>query len=199
MDDDITTLLDDWGRGDRTALDRLAPLVYPQLRGLASSYLRRERPGHTLQATSLVNELFLKLMARREARLQNRQHFYALAGKLMRLALIDHARISKADKRGSGTETVPLHDELSWVNAAGPEMIDLDRALTALEQLDAEQARMFEMRFILGCTVEETAELLGISKSNVDRKVRMARAWLYQRMTQRVADAPAPDSSPTST
>ena len=194
MDNDITTLLDDWGRGDRTALDRLAPLVYPQLRDLAAAHLRRERPGHTLQATSLVNELFLKLMARREAKFENRRHFYALAGKLMRLALIDHARTAKAHKRGSGAETVPLHDELSWVNAAGPEIIDLDRVLTALEQLDAEQAQMFEMRFLLGCTVEETAELLGTSKSNVDRKVRMARAWLFKKMS----DASAPDSAPTS-
>jgi RNA polymerase sigma factor (TIGR02999 family) len=194
MDLDITTLLDDWGRGDHTALDRLAPLVYPQLRELASSYLRRERQGHTLQATSLVNELFLKLMAQRQARLSNRQHFYALAGKLMRRALIDHARISKASKRGGGADKVPLHEELSWVDASGPEIIDLDRALTDLEQMDAEQAQMFEMRFLLGCTVDETAELLGTSKSTVDRKVRMARAWLFQRMS----DAAEGDSSPTS-
>ncbi|MBK9165902.1 MAG: sigma-70 family RNA polymerase sigma factor [Bryobacterales bacterium] len=195
MTGDITAILDQWGRGDRTALERLAPLVYPQLRTIAASCLNRESPGHTLQATGLVNELFLKFLARREARFESRAHFYALSAKLMRMALIDHARNGSAQKRGGGEAVfVPLHDEIPWINAADPEVVDLDRAIEELEQLDAEQARMVELRFILGCSVEETAGLLGVSKSSVDRKVRLARAWLFARL--RGTDAPAPDLAP---
>jgi RNA polymerase sigma factor (TIGR02999 family) len=192
MDSEITVLLQKWGAGDRSALDRLAPIVYPQLRGLAASFLRRERAGHTLQATGLVNELFLKLLTRREARLESRRHFYALAATLMRHALIDHARASKSEKRGGGAAAVPLHEELPWLDAASPWVIDLDRALTELEELDAQQARMFEMRFLLGCTAEETAGILETSKATVDRKVRLARAWLYQRLHGDSPDAAIP-------
>lgn len=181
-DSDITLLLDQWGRGDRSALDRLAPLVYPQLHSIAASYLRRERKGQSLQATGLVNELFLKYLTRREARFESRAHFYALSAKLMRLALIDHARSAAAGKRGNGTQPIPLHEEMPWVDAAGPAMLDLDRAISELETLDPEQARMIELRFLLGCSVEETAELLSVSCSSVDRKVRLARAWLFSRL-----------------
>jgi RNA polymerase sigma factor (TIGR02999 family) len=194
---DITTLLDDWGRCDRTAIERLAPLVLPHLREVASSFIRRERPGHTLQATALVNELFLKLLVRREARFENRRHFYVLAAKLMRLALIDHSRGTRAEKRGGDDVRVALHDELPWVDVRTDDMMDLDRALAELAALDAEQAEMFELRFLLGCSAEETAELLGLSKSSVDRKVRLARGWLYQRLRPR--DASAPGSTPSST
>ena len=187
MAQDITILLEEWERGDKTALDRLAPLVYPQLREIAGAYLRRERGGHTLQATALVNELFLKLMTRREPHFEGRQHFYTLTAKLMRLALIDHARTAKAGKRGGATFPVPLHDEIPWVDASGPQMVDLDRALDELAELDSEQAQMFELRFLIGHSVDETAELLGTSKSSVDRKVRLARAWLFRRLN--VAEA----------
>lgn len=182
MSDQITVILDEWGRGDRTALDRLLPLVYPELRTIAAACLRRENPGHTLQATGLVHELFLKLLKRRDANFEGRAHFYALAAKLMRLALIDHARSAAATRHGGGLARVPLHEEMPWMDAAGPGVIDLDRALGELEVLDAEQARMVEMRFLMGCTVEETAEILGVSRSSVDRKVRMARAWLFARL-----------------
>ena len=193
---DITTLLDDWGRCDRTAIERLAPLVLPHLREVASSFIRRERPGHTLQATALVNELFLKLLVRREARFENRRHFYVLAAKLMRLALIDHSRGTRAEKRGGDDVRVALHDELPWVDVRTDDMMDLDRALAELAALDAEQAEMIELRFLLGCSAEETAELLGVSKSSVDRKVRLARGWLYQRLRPR--DASTPGSTPSS-
>jgi RNA polymerase sigma factor (TIGR02999 family) len=196
MDHDITSILDDWGRGDRTAIDRLAPLVLPHLRQVASSFIRRERPGHTLQATALVNELFLKLLVRREARFENRRHFFVLAAKLMRLALIDHSRIARADKRGGDDARVPLHDDLPWVDVRTGDMIDLDRALAELGALDAEQAEMFELRFLLGCSAEETADLLGVSKSSVDRKVRLARAWLYRRLQP--TDTSGASSSPSS-
>ncbi len=182
MDAGITVLLERWGQGDRNALDQLAPLVYPHLRELAAAYLRRERPGHTLQATGLVNEIFLKLISRREVNFSCRGHFFALSAKLMRMALIDHARGAKAKKRGADSVAVPLHDELPWVNSASDEVLDLDRALDDLQAMDADQARMFELRFLMGCTSEETAELMGVSVATVDRKVRVARAWLYQRL-----------------
>ena len=182
MAHDITILLEEWGRGDKSALDRLAPLVYPQLREIAGAYLRRERGGHTLQATALVSELFLKLMTRREPNFESRHHFYSLTAKLMRMALIDHARLAKAGKRGGALFPVPLHDEIPWVNASGEQMADLDRALDELAELDPEQAQMFEMRFLIGHTVDEVAEILGTSKSSVDRKVRLGRAWLFQRL-----------------
>jgi RNA polymerase sigma factor (TIGR02999 family) len=192
---DITVLLDRWGQGDRTALDELAPLVYPQLHRIAAAYLQRERPGHTLQATALVGELFLKLMARRTARFESRRHFYSLAAQLMRLALVDHARVASAGKRGGAAQPIPLSEDLPWVDLSGVDMIDLDRALSDLEALDPEQARMFELRFQLGCTVEETAELLGTSTSSVDRRVRLARAWLYRRLRP---DALGAETSPPS-
>ena len=182
MAGDITLLLKQWNDGDRTALERLTPLVYPHLRAIAAAFLRRENRGHTLQATGLVHELFLRLLGRREARFENRAHFFSLSAKLMRFALIDHARRLGRDKRGGGGDAVPLHQEMPWVDACGPEVLDLDRALTELEALDAEQARMVELRYILGCNVEETAELLQVSKSTVDRKVRMGRAWLFARL-----------------
>jgi RNA polymerase sigma factor (TIGR02999 family) len=192
--DDITRLLHQWGSGDKTALHQLAPLVYPQLREIAAGYVRRERPGHTLQATALVNELFLKLLARREANFESRAHFYVLAAKLMRLALIDHARSARAGKRGGEfAQAVPLHEDLPWVDASGPDMLDLDRALDDLAELDRVQAQMFEMRFLLGCTVEETADILGSSPATVDRKVRVARAWLYGRLREGNAAPAAPN------
>lgn len=194
VDQDITVILDDWGRGDRTALDRLAPAVYPDLRRIAASFLRRESSGHTLQATALVNELFVKLLGRREAHFENRRHFYALAAQLMRMALIDHARRSKAGKRGGEAMPVPLHDDIAWVEADEATLLDLDRALNELEQLDATQARMFELRYLLGCTVPETAELLGTSSSSVDRQIRLARAWLYLRLKPDAMPAENPPS-----
>ncbi|MDX2153215.1 MAG: ECF-type sigma factor [Bryobacteraceae bacterium] len=182
MDEEITRALGDWADGDRTALDRLAPAVYPHLRSLAEGLLRRERAGHTLQPTALVNELFVKLMGQRGPRYEDRRHFYNACAKLMRLALIDHARGVQREKRGSGQAAVPLHEEMAWLDAAGPEMIDLDRLLDELAERDPEQVAMFEARYLLGCTAEETAELFGTSKATVDRKVRVARAWLFQRL-----------------
>lgn len=180
---DITTALDEWASGDASALDRIAPEVYPQLRELAGAFFRRERPGHTWQATALVGELFLRLASQRPHRYESRRHFYNACARLMRLALIDHARTARADKRGGAAVNVPLHPDLAWFDAASPAMLDLDRALTQLAQMDSEQASMFETHYLLGCSVEETAELFQTSKSSVDRKIRMARAWLYRRLT----------------
>jgi RNA polymerase sigma-70 factor, ECF subfamily len=183
MDDsDITALLSEWAGGDQTALARLAPLVYPDLRALATSFFRSERHDHTLQPTALVGELFMKLMVRRKLTFENRRHFYAVSARLMRYALVDHARSSGAVKRGKDLQFVPLSDEIPWLNAAGPEMADLDRALNELALLDPSQVEMLEMRYLMGCTVQETAEIMGSSPSTVDRKVRLARAWLYAKI-----------------
>lgn len=165
-------------------MDQLAPLVYPQLRSIAASFFRRERSAHTLDATGLVNELFLKLLARRSARFENRKHFYSLCARLMRLALIDHARAAKAEKRGSSQEALPLHDEIPWVDAGGEQYLELDAALEDLAKIAPQQAEMVELRYMVGCSVEETAEIMGVSKSTVDREVRDARAWLYRKLTR---------------
>jgi RNA polymerase sigma factor (TIGR02999 family) len=179
---DVTQLLNDWSGGDASALDRLAPLVYPDLQGLAHAYLRRGTPPVTLQTTAVVNDLFVKLISKPPRRLESRRHFYVLAAKMIRAALVDHYRQVRAEKRGGEAARVPLHEELAWVDANGPEVVAFDRALIELEQLDKEQAALFSMRFLLGCTSEETAELSGLSKATVDRRVRLARAWLFQRL-----------------
>ena len=178
--------------GDASALDRLAPLVYPQLKTLADSFFRQERPGSTLQPTALVSELFIKLIQRREPTFESRKHFYALSARLMRYALIDHARSAGAEKRGERSRHVPLSDEMAWLDASGPEVLDLDAALNELNRLDPEQVQMVELRYLVGCTVEEAAEILGTSASSVDRKVRLARAWLYQKLKGGQALPPVP-------
>jgi len=182
---DITTALDQWASGDRSALDRIAPEIYPKLRELAGAFFRNERAGHTWQATALVSELFVKLASQRAHKYESRLHFYNACARLMRMALIDHARTARADKRGGAVAMVPLHPDLAWFDAASPAMLDLDRALDQLAQMDSEQAAMFETHYLLGCSVEETAELFQTSKSSVDRKIRLARAWLYQRLAAR--------------
>lgn len=163
-------------------MDRLAPLVYPQLLELAQMFLRRERLGHTLQPTALVHELFVKLMHQNVPSFENRRVFYGACARLMRLALIDHSRKAKRDKRGGRMEPVPLHEEMAWVDAAGPEVLDLDRLLTELALRDPEAVEMLEARYFLGCTAEETAAIFGVSKPTVDRKIGLARAWLYHRL-----------------
>lgn len=181
-DTSITALLSEWAGGDQTALTRLAPLVYPDLHALANSFFRKERPDHTLQPTALVGEVFMKLMARRKLTFENRRHFYALSARLMRYALIDHARTAGAEKRGQQIQFVSLSEEIPWLNSSSQEITDLDRALDELALLDPAQVEMLEMRYLMGCTVQETAEIMGTSPSTVDRKVRLARAWLYSKL-----------------
>lgn len=189
---DVTELLSDWSKGDRSALDRLVPLVYPDLQNLARAYLRRGTPAVTLQTTAVVNELFLKLLTKPPRNLDSRRHFYVLAARMIRTALVDHYRHIRAEKRGGQATRVPLHDELSWVDANGPEVVAFDSALAELEQLDREQADLFSLRFLLGCTAEEAAELSGLSKATVDRRVRLARAWLFRRLR---GEAPPDDTA----
>jgi RNA polymerase sigma factor (TIGR02999 family) len=191
--DDVTVILDAWANGDATALARLTPLVYPQLHQLARAYLRRASRPQTLQTTAVVNELFVRLLARRPARLENRRHFYVLAARIIRAALVDHYRQQRADKRGGTQERVPLHDDMAWIDANSDDILMFHRAMAELEHLDAQQADLLGMRFLLGCTAEETAALSGLSKATVDRKVRMARGWLFQRLRE-ARRPPNPDA-----
>ena len=185
---DLTRLLLDWSRGDKTALDRLMPLVYDELRALAERSLRHERSGHTLQGTALVHEAYLKLVDHRQVRWQDRAHFFAVAAQLMRRILVDHARRHGAAKRGSGEPRLPL-DEADAPAAPAPlgDWLALDRALERLGALHERQARTVELRFFGGLTIEETAEVLQVSPATVKNDWSLARGWLYREL-QRLTD-----------
>ena len=177
---DITALLRDWSGGDREALERLMPIVYGELKRLASSYLRSERPDHTLQPTALVHEAYLRLQGQRSVVWSNRAHFFGIAARIMRRILVDHARRRRAAKRDAAALRVTLVDDSAADRA--PELIALDSALTSLERLDPQQARVVELRYFGGLTVEETAEAAGISTATVKREWRTARAWLRREI-----------------
>jgi RNA polymerase sigma factor (TIGR02999 family) len=181
---EVTIWLDRWSKGEPAALDQLAPLVYEQLRRVADGLLHNERSDHTLQPTALVHEVFLQLVNLHSVTLNDRVHFYTFAAKLMRRILIDHARRMKTAKRGLAWDRIPLNAELCWVGGAGEEGLDLSLAMDELEATDTQKARALELRYFLGCTVEETAGLLGISRSTVDRDLRFSLAWLHQRLAQ---------------
>lgn len=182
---DVTGLLKRWGGGDRQALQRMIPLVYAQLRSLAESQLRRERPGQTLQATALVHDLYLRLAEQHGGRWKDRQHFFSFAAMMMRRILIDHARTANREKRGGAQERVPLTDDLPWLSSSPEEILGLDRALDSLEKTDPRKARVLELRVLLGCTAHETAEILAISKATVDRDWTLAKAWLYRELARK--------------
>jgi RNA polymerase sigma factor (TIGR02999 family) len=180
---DVTTLLQAWSRGEVAALDRLLPAVYGDLRRLAGAQLRREGRAHTLQPTALVHELFLRLAGQERARWHNRAQFLALCAGLMRRVLIDHARRRRRLKRGGTLCRVDLADQPAAA-AQDVDVITLDRALDELKQLDAGQARMVELRFFGGLSVEEVAEVTGVSSRTVKRDWRSARAFLLTRLTE---------------
>jgi RNA polymerase sigma factor (TIGR02999 family) len=179
---DITRILNDWTQGDASALERLMPLIYRELRSLAHAYLRRIARRDSLQTTEIVNELFVRLLAHRPAQLHSRRHFYALSGRIIRMALVDNYRHASAARRGGHRERVPLHEELAWVDAESADMLSFDTALTELERLDPELAELVNLRFLMGCTSVEAADVMKLSKATVDRKVRLARAWLQRRL-----------------
>jgi RNA polymerase sigma factor (TIGR02999 family) len=179
---DVTLWLERWGQGEPAALDELAPLVYDQLRAIADGLIRGERSDHTLQPTALVHEAYQQLLNLHKVSLNDRAHFFTFAAKLMRRILIDHARRTKAEKRGGEFGRVPLNPELAWVGAPNEASLDLSTALEELESLDRARARALELRYFLGCTVEETANLLGLSPSSVDRSIRFSLAWLHDRL-----------------
>jgi RNA polymerase sigma factor (TIGR02999 family) len=187
---EVTALLRDWSGGDRAALERLMPLVYQELRRLAASYLRVERPDHTLQPTALVHEAYLRLVDQRGVSWQNRAHFFGIAAQMMRRILVDHARRRQAAKRDATVlrlQASPGSEEDRGGEAyeelvRDPELLALDQALCGLESLDARQARIVELRFFGGLTVEETAEVAGVSPATVKREWRTARAWLAREI-----------------
>lgn len=181
---DITAALRRWAADDAGAIEQLAPLVYDHLRSVAVGYLNRERGGATLQATGLVHEVFVRLLQQKKTEMQGRAHFYAFAARMMRRILVDAARARQSSKR-SVTEWLPLAPDLAWVDPRDAGFLDLDAALDELAAEDPEKARAVELRVFLGCTATETAELMGISKATVDRDMRFALAWLYDRVGPR--------------
>jgi len=183
QDNPITQLLMDWQAGDQQALNRLMPLVHDHLRQLAGGYMRNENAGHTLQATALVNEAFLKLVDS-SAGWQSRAHFIAIAARAMRQILVDHARARRRQKRGGADVQVTLHDAMLADNNSQPDLLDIERALTDLGQLDERKARIIELSFFGGLTYDEIAEALGISAATVDRELRFSRAWLQRELSQ---------------
>jgi RNA polymerase sigma factor (TIGR02999 family) len=179
---EVTELLQLWSDGRKDALDRLLPHIYAELRRLASSYLRRERPDHTVQATALVHEAFIKLVNQRAVRWQNRAHFFGIAAQAMRRILVDHARAHAAGKRGDGACRVSLDEAFVLNDMPNVDLLALDEALSRLEALDPRQSRVVELRFFGGLTMVETAEVLHISPATVGREWTLARAWLYAEL-----------------
>ena len=180
---EVTELLRSWRQGDGGALDRLVPLVHAELRRVARSHIRREARGHTLQATALVHEVYLRLVGIDHLTLNDRTHFFAVAATLMRQILVDHARRKRADKRG-GTVTMMSLDVVSPVSQTSiVDVLALDQALDALSARDARQCRVVELRFFAGLSIDETAQAIGVSAATVEREWAMARAWLHRRLS----------------
>jgi len=179
----ITELLLAWGNGDELALERLMPIVYAELRRLAHRYMNRERGGHTLQTTALVNEAYLKLIDSSRVRWQNRAHFFAVSAQLMRRILVDFARSRHYQKRGGSAQRVSLDEALVVSAARGDDLVALDEALTALAAIDKRKSEVVELRFFGGLSVEETAEVLKVSTDTVLRDWRLAKAWLLKDLS----------------
>ena len=182
LQDDVTQVLGDWAAGDAAALNELMPLIYDELRRMAHRCMAQERPDHTLQATALVNEVYLKLKNDRGPDVQNRAHFFAIAAQMMRRILVDYARAHASQKRGGGVREVTL-DEAMWVSPdKGDEMLALDDALTRLEQVDKRRSQIAVLRFFSGLTADEIAEALAVSVDTVHRDWRLTRAWLKREL-----------------
>lgn len=178
----VTQLLLEMSGGNRTAVDELLPLVYREMKRIAGGQLRNERPGHTLQATALVHEAYMKLVDQREVSWQNRAHFLGVATQVMRRILMDYAKSRQRDKRGGGVRPVSLDEALVVSEDRASDLIVIDEALTRLEQLDPRQAKVVELRFFGGLSVEETAAAMEISTPTVKREWAMARAWLHREL-----------------
>ena len=179
---EITRLLADWSNGNEAALDKLMPLVYAELRRLASSYMRRERPDHTLQTTALVHEAYLRLADMDDAGYRSRAHFFAAAAQVMRHILVDHARGCRRSKRGEGVAPIALSDVAVISDQRAEEVLAVNSALDRLTAFDARKGRVFEMRYFGGMSVEEAAEALKVSPATVAREWRMAKAWLRREI-----------------
>jgi len=182
---EITRMLREWSDGKREALDELMPLVYEELHRQAARYLHRESQGHTLQTTALIHEAYLKLVDQREVQWQNRAHFFAIAAQAMRRILVDYARTKQREKRGGGDAKLPLGEAISVaVDEKAVDLIALDEALTKFAAIDFQQARVVELRYFSGLSLEETAEVLHISRATVARDWNVARAWLHRELTR---------------
>lgn len=182
---DISGLIAAWGNGDEEALGSLMALLYPELRRIARQHLGRRAPGHTLESAALANEAYLKLMRAGGIRCENRVHFLALCSQIIRRILVDHARGRGYARRGGNAVRVPLDDVLLGARARGIELLALDEALDALSKIDARKGRVVELRYFGGLSVEETAEVMGISSETAKRDWRMARAWLFSALTEK--------------
>ena len=190
---DVTRLLVSWSQGDQAALDQLMPLVYGELRRLASAYLRRERSNHTLQSTALVHEAFMRLVNQQEVQWRNRAHFFAIAAQMIRRILVDYARAQHTEKRGSGSVKLELDEAMAAPLESGFDLdvLALNDALDQLSRLDVRQSRIVELRFFAGLSIEETAEIMKLSPASIKREWNSARAWLFREMTRH---PPAHDS-----
>jgi RNA polymerase sigma factor (TIGR02999 family) len=181
---DVTGLLIDWSKGDRSALDRLMPLVYDELRGVARRRLRLEEPGITLQSTALVHEAYLRLVDQNRVQWKNRAHFFAVAARLIRRVLLDHARRRGAARRGGTATRLTLDESFAQNGACDVDLMALDDSLHALAELDPRQAQVVELRFFGGLSIAETAEALGIASATVQRDWVTAKAWLFDKLRQ---------------
>jgi len=182
---EITQLLQKWQEGNNEALETLMPLVYAELKRLAGSYLRRERPDHTLQSAALVNEAYLRLVDQTQTQWQNKAHFFGIAAQMMRRILADHARGHNAAKRGAGMPELELNEAVAQAQTKSVDLLDLEEALQKLEKLDAQQGKIVELRFFGGLSIEDTANVLGISPATVKRDWAAARAWLFREVGAR--------------
>jgi RNA polymerase sigma factor (TIGR02999 family) len=193
--ENVTRLLLDWSSGNQQALEELVPLIYKELRQLAHNFLYRERSGHTLQTTALVHEAYLKLIDQRDARWQNRAHFFAIAAQAMRRILIDSARKHAAAKRGGPREKLSLDEAADISLEPDSNLLELDEALNELAKIDPQQSRIVELRYFGGLTIEETADVMSVSPATVKREWTMARAWLHQELTESAVDQTPPANS----
>ncbi len=178
----VTRMLLNWGQGDQAALERLIPLVYDELRRLAHRYMQRERAGHTLQTTALVNEAYLRLVDQRKANFKNRAHFFAICANIMRRILVDYARSRRYRKREGEARKVSLEEAAALSSERAAEVLAVDEALGKLASIDPRKSRIIELRFFGGLTIEETAEVMGASHATIEREWNTARAWLYREI-----------------
>jgi len=186
---EFTRLLAEWSTGNQSALDHLVPVVYDELRQIASNYMRRERHGHLLQTTALVNEAYLRLLGREKVSCQTRSQFFAIAAQVMRRVLVDHARGQKRAKRGGATEWLALDDVVLLSEDRAEELIAIDSALDSLKALDPRKCSVFEMRYFGGMSVDEVSQTLSVSPETVARDWRMAKVWLRREIGPRVPHA----------
>jgi len=180
---EVTQLLTDWGNGNQAAADKLMPLVYEELRRLAHQYMNKERPGHTLQTSALVNEAYLRLIDQKQVHWQNRAHFFGIAAQLMRRILVDYARSRRYQKRGGEAQQVELNEAMIVSRERAADVIALDDALKSLAEFDARKSQIVELRFFGGLSIEETAQALAVSPGTVMRDWTLAKAWLRKAVT----------------